>query len=84
MGEENLIGEVTHYYSGAHAAIIRFFKPVAIGAKVRFKGATTDFEEVISSMELNHEKITEVKAGEEVGVEVLEKVREGDKVFLVA
>jgi len=84
MEEENLIGEVTHYYSGAHVAIIRFFKPVAIGAKVRFKGATTDFEEVISSMEFNHKKITEVKAGEEVGVEVLEKVREGDKVFLVA
>jgi putative protease len=82
--DENLVGEVTHYYSKIGVAIVKFLKTVPVGAKVRFKGATTDFEETVSSMQFDHKEITEAKVGQEVGVKVSQKVREGDKVFLVA
>lgn len=75
------IGEVTHYYSGIGVAIVRFTKPVSVGARVRFKGATTDFTETIRSMQYDHRDITEAKKGDEVGVKVGEKVREGDRVY---
>ena len=75
------IGEVTHYFGGIGVAIVRFSKPVAIGAKLRFKGATSDFTETVRSMQYNHEDITEAKKGQEVGIKVEEKVREGDKVY---
>lgn len=75
------IGEVTHYFGGIDVAIVRFSRPVAVGTKVRFKGATTDFTETIKSMQYDHQDISEAKKGQEVGIKVGGKVREGDKVY---
>jgi translation elongation factor EF-1alpha len=79
--EPTPIGEVTHYYSKLGVAIVRFDKAIAVGTRVRFKGATTDFEETIASMQYDHKPIDKAKKGEEVGIKVREKVREGDKVY---
>jgi len=75
------IGEVTHYYGGIGVAIIRFTKAIPRGTSVRFKGATTDFTETIRSMQYDHQDIPEAKKGQEVGVKVTGKVREGDEVY---
>lgn len=75
------IGEVTHYFGGIGVAIVRFSKPVRVGSKLRFKGATTDFEMAAASMQYDHQEITEAKKGQEVGIKVGKKVREGDKVY---
>lgn len=79
--EPKPIGRVTHYYGGIGVAIIKFGKKVAVGDRVRFKGATSDFEETIKSMQFNHEEIKEAKKNQEVGIKVGDKVREGDEVF---
>jgi putative protease len=81
--EPKPIGEVTHYYSGLGVAIARFNKVVKKGIRVSFKGATTDFEETITSIQYNHKDIETAKKGQEVGIKVSEKVREGDKVYKV-
>lgn len=75
------IGEVTHYFSHLGVAIVRFAKPVAVGAVIRVHGATTDFTDVIRSLQYNHQDIPEAKKGQEVGIKVKDKVREGDKVY---
>jgi len=80
---EEKIGDVTHYFGHIPAGIIKLTGSLKIGDKVRFKGATTDFEQEITSMQINREDIKEAKAGDEVGVEVKNRVREGDEVFLV-
>lgn len=79
--EGKSIGEVTHYFGGIGVAIVKFSKPVAVGAKLRFKGATSDFIETARSMQYDHKEIAEAKKGQEVGIKVGEKVREGDKVY---
>ena len=75
------VGEVTHYFGGISVAIVRFSKPVAVGVKLHFKGATSDFTETVHSMQYDHQDIAEAKKGQEVGIKVGEKVREGDKVY---
>ncbi len=80
---EELIGEVTHFFGGIDVAIVKFNRTVKVGEKVHFKGATTDFEEAIKSMQLNHEAITEAKKNQEIGIKVDGKTREGDKVYQV-
>lgn len=82
-GEQELIGEVTHYFGGIDVAIVKFNRTVKVGEKVHFKGATTDFEEAIASMQYNHQDIPEAKKGQEVGIKVEGKTREGDKVYRV-
>lgn len=75
------IGEVTHYYSHLGVAIVKFNKAVSRGEKIHFRGAHTDFEETIKSMQYDHQDIETAKKGQEVGIKVGEKVREGDKVY---
>lgn len=75
------IGEITHYYGGIGVAIVKFSKSVSKGDMARFKGAHTDFTQTISSMQYNHKDIESAKKGQEIGIKVDDKVREGDKVF---
>ncbi len=75
------IGVVTHFYGGIEVAIMKFKKPVKAGLVVRIKGATTDFEQKIKSMQYDHKDIAVAKKGQEVGVKVDDKVRQGDEIF---
>lgn len=75
------IGIVSHFYSGLDVAIVKFKKDVKKGDKVRFKGHTTDFEQVIKSMQYDHKDIVIAKKGKDVGIKISDKVREGDEVF---
>lgn len=75
------IGTVTHYYGGLGVAIVKFTKPVETGAHIRFEGATTAFSQTASSLEYDHKPITVAKKGQEVGMKVEGKVREGDHVY---
>ncbi len=79
--EPKVVGTVVHYYGHPHVAVIRCKGDLPLGAHVQFLGATTDFEEDIDSMEYDHHKIMFAKEGEEVGVRVSERVREGDCVY---
>ncbi len=79
--EPKPIGEVTHYFGNLEVAIVKFNKKVDVGAKLHYKGATTDFTEDIKSMQYDHKPIESAKKGQEVGIKVEGKVREGDQVF---
>ncbi len=81
---EKPIGIVTHYYGGIGVAIIKFSKSVQSGTAVHFRGATTDFSDVLASMQFDHKEIASAPKGKEVGVKVKDKVRDGDEVFLAA
>lgn len=80
---EEKIGEITHYFGHIPAGIIKLTASLKKGDRVRFKGATTDFEQEIASMQIDHKDVPEAKAGDEIGVQVTDRVREGDEVFLV-
>jgi translation initiation factor IF-2 len=80
-GEPKPIGEVTHFYSNLGVAIVKFNKKMDVGTRLKFKGATTDFEEEIKSMQYDHKDIQSATKGQEVGIKVGDKVREGDQVF---
>ncbi|MBI3046176.1 MAG: hypothetical protein HYY86_01355 [Candidatus Harrisonbacteria bacterium] len=76
------VGEVTHYYGNLGVAIVKFNQDMPAGKNVTFQGATTDFSQDLSSMELDHKSVSLAPRGKEVGLKVKEKVREGDKVYL--
>jgi len=80
--EPKEVGEVTHFYSHLGVAIVKCKVPISTGDMLWFKGATTDFKETVSSMQYDHKTIQAAKKGQEVGIKVSEKVREGDKVYL--
>lgn len=82
--EGKLIGEVTHYFGDINVAIIKLADTLKVGDTVRIVGGVdTDFDQKIGSMEIDHEKVETAKKGQDVGVKVDQKVREGYKVYKV-
>ncbi len=77
------VGVVTHFYTAIKVAIIKFKKPVKVGATIALRGATTDFNQKIASMQYDHKPIMVAKKGQEIGLKVAKRVREGDEVFEV-
>ncbi len=81
MAEKKPIGEVTHYYTHLGVAVVKFNKKVKAGDTVHFKGATTDFTQKLDSMQFDHKEVDGAAKGKEVGLKVIDRVRQGDQVF---
>lgn len=80
--EGELIGKVTHYFSNIEVAVVKLSGTLSVGETIRIVGGeATDFEQLVESMEAEHQKIKKAKKGDEVGLKVKEKVREGYKVY---
>lgn len=82
MEEGKLIGEVTHYFGNIGVAVIKLKDKLKEGEEIRIVGGEgTDFNQVVESMEADHKKVKEAKKGDEVGMKVSQKAREGYKVY---
>ncbi len=80
--EGKLIGKVTHYFSNIGVAVIKLSGVLSLEDTIRIIGGeATDFEQVVDSMEIERQKKKKAKKGDEVGLKVKEKVREGYKVY---
>ena len=73
-----VLGIVTHYFPKVNAAVIKLKKPLSVGDTVIIKGSTTQFEQKIESMQMDHVSIQKAKKGDEIGLEVNDRVREHD------
>ena len=83
MSEENLVevGHVSHFFTKINVAVIELGAPLAVGDTILIKGPTTDFEQVVGSMQIEHENIERAEAGQSIGLKVEQRVRERDIVY---
>ena len=78
------IGEITHFFSHVKAGVIKLKKgTLSAGDTIYIKGHTTEFEQKIKSMQVNHKPIDNASKGDEIGIKVKSKVRHGDKVYKI-
>ena len=78
------VGKVTHYFDKIGVAVIKLSGGLKEGDKISIKGHEKAFEQKVSSMQMEHEKVASAKKGQSLGMKVDEPVKEGDKVFKVA
>ena len=76
-----LLGTVTHYFGKLSVAVLDLKGPLMVKDLVAFKGANTDFEQEIESMQVDHQNIEAAVKGQEVAVKVKGKVRVGDSLY---
>jgi len=81
--EKKEVGEVIHFFGKIMVAAIKLSDTVKTGDKLLVEGATTGFEQVIESMQIDNNDVPEAKAGDDIGIKVKERVREGDRVYKV-
>ncbi len=81
---EQLIGTVTHYFSKAQVAGIDVTDgELHVGDTIHILGHTSDFTQVINSMQIEHTAVESVKVGDQIGIRVSEHAREHDKVYRI-
>ena len=83
LGEENLIevGRITHYFSKIDVAVVELKAPLKVGDTIVINGPTTEAEQVVESMQIEHENIQQAEPGQSIGLKVSQRVRETDKVY---
>jgi translation elongation factor EF-1alpha len=83
MPEEE-IGKVTDYFRKIEVAAIDITQgTLSVGDTIHIKGHTTDFTQVVESMQIEHENVQTAKAGDSIGIKVKDHVRDHDKVYKV-
>jgi putative protease len=83
LSEENIIevGHVTHFFSKIKVAVVDLTESLAVGDSILVKGPTTDFEQVVKSMQIEHANIPKAEAGQSIGLKMAEHARERDVVY---
>ena len=81
LGKE--VGKITHFFDKIGVAVVKLSAELKQGDKIRIKGASTDVEQVVDSMQIDKEKIEKAKKGQEIGLKVKDKVRVNDVVYVV-
>ena len=82
--EGKKVGTVTHFYDKIGVGIVKLDSEIKLGDRLKFKGNATDFEEDVAQMQFDHKDIETAKKGQEVGIKLDNKVKEGDQVFLTS
>ena len=77
------VGYVSDFFSKPSVAGITLTLPLKVGDKVHIKGHTRDLECTVDSMQINNANVTKGIAGNGVGIIVPDRVRPGDKVYVV-
>ena len=83
LSEENIIevGHVSHFFSKIGVAVLELTAPLSVGDKILVKGPSTDFEQVVESMQVEHKNIQRAEAGQSVGLKLVQQARERDLVY---
>ena len=77
------VGLITHFYSKPSVAVIELSASLNKGDKIVIRGSTTNIEQNVDSMEIEHKQIPNAQAGQSIGMKVLGRVRENDVVYKV-
>lgn len=81
---EQQIGKITHYFGKIGVAAIEVTDgELHVGDTVHVVGHTSDFTQVVESMQLDNQAVQIAKPGQTIGVKVPDHAREHDKVFVV-
>jgi putative protease len=77
------VGRITHYFSKAGVAVLELSASVNKGDKIVIRGSTTNIEQSVDSMEIDHKQILKAEAGQSIGLKVAGRVRENDVAYRV-
>ncbi len=81
---EEKIGVVEHFFNKVSVAAIKITNgELKIGDTIHIVGASTDFSQKIVSMEIDRVPVKSVKLGDDVGIKVIDRVREHDVVYKI-
>jgi translation elongation factor EF-1alpha len=79
--EATAIGTVTHYFSHLSVAAVSLTDTLRVGDRIHIKGHTSDLEQTVDSMEVEHQQVDAANPGDDVALRVDDHVREHDRIY---
>lgn len=76
------VGNVAHFFDKISVAVIDVLAPIKVGDRIKITGHE-EFEQEVTSMQIEHENVQTAKKGEAVGLKINQPVKKGDEVFKV-
>ena len=77
------VGKVTHFYPKISVAVVEIEKELKVGDKISIEGKTTNIQQTVESMQIEHKPIEVAKPGDVIGLKVIDRVREKDIVYKI-
>lgn len=78
------IGRVIHFYDKISVAIVELDGTLSVGDKIKFVHGGEDlFEQIVESIQIEHEKKDSASKGDVVGLKTQKEVKEGSEVFKI-
>jgi hypothetical protein len=81
--EENVVevGHITHFFSKISVVVLELTAPLAVGDHILVKGPSTDFEQVVDSMQIERQNIQRAEAGQSIGLRTMQQAKVRDVVY---
>lgn len=76
------VGKVTHWYDKIGVAVVKLSGALKVGDSVKIEHGGEEFDDTISSMQINHETVESGKKGEEVAIKLTQKAKEGSTIYI--
>lgn len=83
MANDGLVGKISHYYSQIGVGIVKMENSLKVGDKIKIKGHSTEFDQTVDSIQIDHKEVETAAKGNIIGMKVNDKVREGDEIYIV-
>ncbi len=80
---DNPIGKVKHYFDKISVAVLELTETIRVGDTIHFLGHSTDFQQTVDSLQIEHKGVPEATPGQDVALKVIQKVHPHDKVLKV-
>jgi len=80
---EELIGTISHYFAKPQVGIVKLTVGLKVGDTLRLSGHGAEFQQIVTSMQLDHVPVETASPGTEVAIKVEQRVREGTHVYRI-
>ncbi len=78
-----LLGFVEDYFAKIGVIALTLQAPVSVGQKIQVLGHTTNLQQTVDSMQIDHAPVTQAGLKDGVGIKIIGRARGGDHVYLL-
>lgn len=75
------VGRVAGFFAHVSVAIVELTAALKVGDAMYIKGHTTDVQQQVDSLQVDHVSVQEARPGQSVGVKVTTRCRQHDVVY---
>lgn len=79
--QEIAVGTVTHYWGQIGVAGVHLEAPLDAGDHIHVVGHTSDFEQDVFSIQIDHRPVTHADPGNDVGIGIAKPAHEHDRIY---